>query len=152
VAVSDVITWAKAQLESVPGIGRVYDYEPRAEDLKGLVDAYAAASGQPLLFWLIGQGAITERWETSANALAEESLVITGYYSRSGAATEKTQRDLVESIRTQLRTSIKSDPTLGGLVRRANFPAVAAQEFVDFMGVLCHRVRITLSWERQINT
>jgi len=153
VAYEDIVTWVGTQLEAVDDIGQVHTTEPRAETLTDAVTKFAKTGtrGDVLCTWFIGHGAFDEHWKTSSHGFADEGVVITGIYSRSGDTSEKTQRQLIEAIRDKIRVGVKADHTLGGLVHRANFLKGGRQVPVDFFGVLCFRVELDFTWNRQMS-
>jgi len=128
----------KSVMESVPGVGAVYDY------LRWTADpaTYEAlfVSGGHVRFWTISRASVDDARRYTEQVDEVHTVVLRGYLGLDDAsASEKTFQDLVDSVRAALRENY----TLGGAAWNSGPEMHTAVEHRQFGDVLCHYCEIT---------
>lgn len=130
-----------AQLQTVPDIGNVFDFERYAKDDATFRDIYNSGAG--ILGWHVRRVA---RKETMAFNEVLTTWEIRGFASlQDDSATELIFDDLIDAIGDAWR----NDPCMNGAVLSPTNETNVVPELVDtgpalFCGVLCHSARLRL--------
>lgn len=128
-----------AKLQSVTGIGNVFEYERYAAGEKDFRLLYA--SDESLLGWHIRR---VGRKEDAANSEVLTEWEIRGFKAfQDAAASELAFDDLIDDILAAFR----ADPTLGKVLlyprdKSSGIPDLADSGPVMFGGVLCHAAKL----------
>lgn len=145
-----------ATLNTVPGIGKVHDYERYAQAEKAFRDLYQ--SGDRILGWHVRRLATRTVVGTIGIGMQISRWRIVGFMSLADAtASEKSMDDLVETV----TDAFIADQTLGGAVmdtcdmsagegQKESGIQLESSEPVMFAGVLCHRVMLGLTTSNAI--
>lgn len=146
-----------AALASVPGMGIVHDRERYADGNAEFADLYVytpPAGSTPadphIRGWWLRRSATAEHSPNTVRHVNVHTWTVRGYLAfRDADATELVLDDLVE----QFRAVVRADPTLGGVCQPGPLAGrddstdgvqVADAGPVNFAGVLCHSVVLTL--------
>lgn len=138
-----------AQLQAVPGIGRVHSYQRYAREEAAFQALYLyepVPGTRRLRGWQLSRVAVAERLAGLGRTLNEHTWELRGYLALHDAeASELAFDQLVEDIRAALR----ADPGLGGLNVAEPLGEDDGWQMRDagpvlFCGVLCHSALLTL--------
>jgi hypothetical protein len=137
-----------AKLQTVSGIGQVYDYERYGKTDKDFREIYAAKDR--VLGWHVRRVA---RREDALNNEVMTDWEIRGFMSLEDAGASELDFDtLIDAIGDAWR----ADPTLAGVVLYPRDEARVVPELADsgpalFAGVLCHGARLKLTTRHVID-
>lgn len=146
-SLSDIRTQIKTLLESVPGIGKVHDFERWTTNWNTFLN-YFKDSNNRINGWVITRSETVERLQSPEAAnISIHIFRIKGYYGlKDSLESEKVFQDLIESIRSVLRVH----PTLNGTCLRVFPPAVRVFSFQRRSGIMMHQCEIQLRVEEYI--
>lgn len=135
---SQVCAAVKSVLESVPGVGAVYDYLRWTTDPVAYQSLFA--SGGEVRFWTISRASVQDVRRYTEQVDEVHTVVLRGYLALDDAsASEKSFQDLVDSVRAALR----EDYTLGGVACNSGPEMHTTIEHRQFGEVLCHYCEIS---------
>jgi hypothetical protein len=138
-SLADIRAAVKAILETVPGIGLVYEYERYAKDAAGMRALFV--SGGLLHGWTITRDRTLSSYRTNVQTERHHRLVIRGYYGLSdGDASELTFQGVIEAIEETFR----SNDTLNATAEVSQPLQVERVGPVLFAGVLCHFAELSI--------
>lgn len=139
-----------AELQAVPGIGTVHDYEryaAREGDFRTLYLHDLGGGVSQIRGWYVRRLSTAETLIVMGRSDGVHQWLIRGFMAIDDlAASEKTFDDLIETVRARFR----ANETLGGLIASVYTPDGKGPELVEsqpvlFGGVLCHSARIQLA-------
>jgi hypothetical protein len=129
-------------LSSVPGVGRVYDYERWTADWTKFLELFKDSSSGRILGWEISRNAVESQFLSRVEEEATHRFVIKGYLGVKDAdATEKLFNGLIEVIRAAFRGNV----TLDGVAELASPLTVPIIDVRTFGSVLCHYCELHLA-------
>ena len=141
-SLSTVRTKVKAVIETVSGIGTVYDYKRYVHDWASYKELFA--KDQKINTWEIQRTHVESDPYGGTGGREDRMHVFTirGFYAVSDdLASEKTFQDLADLVIDAFRNK----PKLDGVTNILNFPITGDFTEAMFGGVLCHVVEIHLS-------
>ncbi len=144
---AQIRTEIKNLLETVSGIGKVHDYERWTNDWRTFLNCFNTDNNK-INGWMITRIDTRERLQAAgAVNIATHTLAIKGYYGlKDNIESEKTFQDLIESIRSTLRTH----NNLNGTCLKSYPPQVDVLSPHPYAGILMHQCRIQLKVEEYI--
>ncbi len=144
---SEIRIQIKTLLETVPGIGKVHDFERWTTDWNAFLN-YFKDSHNRINGWVITRSETSERLQSpEAVNVSAHTFVIKGYYGlQDSLESEKIFQDLIESVRSVLRVN----STLNGTCRRIYPPSVNILANRPYAGILMHQCEIHLKVEEYI--
>jgi len=144
---AEIRTQIKTLLETVPGIGKVHDYERLTRDWNTFLSFFRDSNGR-INGWTIGRLFAREKFRGASPVnIRTHQIVIRGYYGlKDSLETDKTFQSLIESICAVLR----SNSDLNGSCFRSDPPQVTKIYPRTFGGVLVHYTEIVLSVEEYV--
>ena len=141
-SLSTVRTQMKTMLESVSGIGEVYDYKRYSNDLTTYKNLFV--EGSKVTTWEIIRDTFSMNVHGGSGGVEDRThnFIIRGFYSLNDKlASEKTFQDLVDTVIEVFR----DDPTLSGVANIVNMPVEGSFSMEKLGNVLCHKVEINIS-------
>jgi hypothetical protein len=146
-SLADIRAQLKSILESVEGIGKVHDYQRWTKDWKKFLELFKDGDNK-LNGWIITLGDTNEALYVATGVnMATHELLIKGYYGlKDEAESEKVFIDLIEKIRTALR----SNHNLNGSCLTSDPPATLEVTHDKLGGVLVHKGVISLKVKEYI--
>jgi len=144
---AEIRTQIKTLLETVPGIGKVHDFERWTTDWNAFLN-YFKDSNNRINGWVITRSETGERLQSpEAVNVSTHTFVIKGYYGlKDSLESEKIFQDLIESVRSVLRVN----STLNGTCRRTYPPSVTILANRPYAGILMHQCEIQFKVEEYI--
>ena len=147
-------TQVKTTIETVSGIGKVYDYERYTHDWKQYNRLFT--KNDKLNTWQIERPTFT-RWieATSGASTGVERvvhhLVIRGFYALNDELeSEKTFQDLMEAVTQVFRSDATLNSTAETIIESRSMP-MTGTIYKDFLGaVLCHIGEINISIQEKV--
>ncbi len=145
-ALADIRTEIKSLLETVPGIGKVHDFERWTTDWKKFLE-YFKTEDNKINGWTISRSTTEEEAQSMAVNIRTHQIIIKGYYGlKDSVESEKTFQALIESICDVLR----SNHDLNGSCLTSDPPQVTKVYPRPFGGVLVHVCNIALSVDERL--
>jgi len=141
-SLSTVRTKMKTVIESVSGIGQVYDYQRYTHDWASYKDLFQKSS--KINTWDIMRIKNTSDPYGGSGGREDRThdFIVRGFYAVSDElASEKTFQALTDLVIDAFRNK----PDLDGVANILNFPITADFDNQMFGGVLCHTVAISIS-------
>jgi hypothetical protein len=127
-------------VSSVPGIGRVYDYERWAADWGQFINLFKDSSGR-ILGWEISRVSAEAKYDDNAEEVTEHRYIVRGYMGLSDSdASEKSFHSLIEDIRNTFRFNF----TLDENAEWAGPVSLQVADVRTFGPVLCHYCELVL--------
>ena len=138
---AEIRTEIKNLLETVPGIGKIHDFERWTTDWKKFL-SYFKDSDNKINGWVITRAESQEhRHATNAVNFSTHRFIIMGYYGlKDSQESEKAFQDLIEGVRSVLRTH----DNLNGSCLTSDPPQVKVLSPHLFGGILTHQCEIQL--------
>ena len=146
-ALADIRTEIKNLLETIPGIGKVHDFERWTVNWKKFLEFFKTADNK-INGWVVTRSETQER-EHAAGAvnIRTHTVTIKGYYGlKDSMESEKTFQDLIEEICSVLRTH----DNLNGSCLTTSPPQVSVYRPNPFAGILMHQYQIRLRADEYI--
>lgn len=141
---NEVLLKVKTKLESVSGIGQVYDYERHAKTWEKWLSLFKI--GDILHTYTITRESCPEEAMVSRTNKRIHNMVIRMYYALDDVAeSEKTAQNLVDLICAEFRSS----PDFETDVIQAGPPSLRVFEPRMFGEVLCHYAEIVIPTEEE---
>ena len=139
----------KATLDTVPGIGRTYDYWVRTQHEAETIAAFKADGRlHTWLLTLADDESFSERRMVGCSRVTGR-FWIHGYYSLSeSGASEKDFETVLQAVITTFR----ADQQLGGSAIDSGPMRVRQWQHVGFCGVTCHYVQLEIDVLSQVGT
>jgi hypothetical protein len=129
-------------LQTVPNIGKVYDYERWSVDWNKFISLFKDNASGRILGWEIGRSAGQGQFLNQIEEERTHHYSIRGYMGVQDAdATEKLFNALIESISTTFRGSLD----LNGACMQASALSAAVIDTRSFGSVLCHYCELQLT-------
>jgi hypothetical protein len=140
-SLANIRTQLKSILETVPGIGKVHDFERWTNDWKSFLSNFKTEDNK-INGWVITRTSATERLRAvSAVNTRTHKLVIKGYYGlKDSKESEKAFQDLIEAICNALR--VNND--LNRSCLRSDPPQLVRVLHGKYAGILVHLCQIHL--------
>jgi len=136
----------KNLLESVPGIGKVHDYQRWTDDWESLLELFKDSSNK-INGWTISFPRSTERKDTPGINIGTHDAEIIGYYGlEEDGESEKVFQGLIEEVCSVLR----NNNSLKGSCWRCEPPQVVKVYKRSFGGVLAYACMILLQAKERI--
>jgi len=144
---AEIRTEIKNLLETVPGIGKVHDFERWTADWKTFLSFFQDSSGK-INGWTITRTRADERLRAvGAVNTRTHRFVIRGYYGlKDSLESEKTFQDLIEAICEVLR----KNNDLNGSCLRSDPPQLAKVFHGTVAGILIHMCHIHLQVDEYV--
>ncbi len=140
-ALADIRTEIKNLLETVPGIGKVHDFERWTVEWKKFLEFFKTGDNK-INGWTVTRSVSREENQAMGINIRTHQILIKGYYGlKDSVESEKTFQTLVESVCDVLR----SNNELNGSCLRSEPPQVTKVHPRPFGGVLVHVCNILLS-------
>jgi hypothetical protein len=141
----------KTKLESIPDIGKVYDYERWASSWDKFISLFKSTQHNQIRGWEITRRSISEH--IAGAYFRHHKFKIRGYMSIDDSnATDKTFQQLIEEVCNVFRNADSGSSWFYGDGDQSN-NAPAQVEVIEprmFGGVLCHYVEINLTITERI--
>ncbi len=146
-SLADIRKEIKNLLETVPGIGKVHDFERWTTDWKKFLE-YFKTEDNKINGWTISRSESQEREHAAGVVnISNHTFIIKGYYGlKDSLESEKTFQDLIEEIRSVLRTH----HDLNGSCLTTSPPQVSVLRPSPFGGILMHQCQIRLRVDEYI--
>ncbi len=144
-----ILAELKTDLDSVSGIGKVYDYFRASDDLEKARETFQ--KGRIFHVWMISRFAVDPSDAgTSGLSYRNHEFDLWGYYQIDDSEkSEKTFQALCDTVMDTFDTTANLQPTADSAMVEA--AALLSFDQVLFAGVLCHRARIRLVVNEEVS-
>ncbi|MBI5789300.1 MAG: hypothetical protein HZA78_10640 [Candidatus Schekmanbacteria bacterium] len=145
-SLNNIRTEIKALLETVPGIGKVHDFERWTIDWQKFLEFFKTADNK-INGWTITRSVSTENNQSVGTNIRTHQILIKGYYGLKDAVeSEKAFQNLIEAVCDVLR----SHNDLNASCLKSGPPQVSKVYPRPFGGVLVHVCNIQLAVQERI--
>jgi len=128
-------------LSTVPGVGRVYDYERWTADWSKFLEFFKDSASGRILGWEISRVAVDAQFLSRIEEEATHRYIIKGYLGvKDSDATEKLFTGIIEAIRAAFRGNV----TLNGVAELSTPLTAPIIDVRTFGSVLCHYCELHL--------
>jgi len=139
-SLANIRTEIKNLLETVPGIGKVHDYQRWTNDWKKFLEFFKTSDNK-INGWMITSPRANEKIQAlNVNTCTYDMEIIGNYGLQDEAASGTTFQDLIEAVRSVFR----SNYNLNGSCLRSEPPKLVRTYKRSFGGVLVHSCVILL--------
>jgi hypothetical protein len=138
----------KTILETVDGIGKVFDYEIYIKDWAAVKDRLYDTGLQKFRWWTIRREACAENFLPGFSAEAKHRFVIRGFQAIEGDASVSSKQ--FDAKVEDVRATFRAKTTLNGTVQQVEKPPQLEETIdVEIAGVLCHRATLAQEVEEE---